>query len=513
MTRTSYIPKYSAGFFGCLLAVVLGSPPRSPRSLPFPLRDISAAVGYPAAEVDLLRRVRPSGDASPETVRFAAGDPESGPSIALEFGPRADVKFPYRLVLPAALFKDFALHAVFRPNIDTTDGNGAPDEQFLFAVVNPSETLVQLGLAVSRDSSHVTLYYTDVSMHLDSQRLATFRLPKQAKGPGGWIRLSLTARGNELSLELLNCSTLEDVRLAQHVTRIPKELVFDHASTFYLAQAGPIIGAPFRGRIQTLRLFSVPVLVPLCQDTIGFQRDAPGTGSWLDTAETASSRERPPETDPRKRSADSALKGDKGDQGPRGPRGLIGLKGEKGDPGAKGEAGTSFRLEDFVPEKGDKGEPGRRGRRGHPGPPGPPGSPGTGLKAESLVRPSRSQRGPPGQKGDCGPPGPPGPPGQPGLPMPWVDATKTILQEQRTDEDYGDEAPEAAHLATTAWHDAASFLRSSSSLPVGSLAFVMESDELLIKLSQGWKKLTVGTQPTWVEEKVQEVQLEDIRKE
>lgn len=67
-------------------------------------------AGYPAAEVDLLRRVRPGVGSRAEGIQFAAGDPESGPSLSLEFGPRADVRFPYRLVLPSVLFRDFALH-------------------------------------------------------------------------------------------------------------------------------------------------------------------------------------------------------------------------------------------------------------------------------------------------------------------------------------------------------------------------------------------------------------------
>lgn len=67
-------------------------------------------LGYPAAEVDILRRVTQSADASPDGVRFAAGDPESGPSLSLEFGSKAVVRFPYRLVLPAVLFPDFAIH-------------------------------------------------------------------------------------------------------------------------------------------------------------------------------------------------------------------------------------------------------------------------------------------------------------------------------------------------------------------------------------------------------------------
>ncbi|CAN8002600.1 unnamed protein product, partial [Ixodes hexagonus] len=338
-------------YCGCVVAA--GTSHKSSRRFPFPLRDISDALGYPAAEVDLLRRVRPGVDASAEGIRFAAGDPESGPSLSLEFGPRADARFPYRLVLPSVLFRDFALHAVFRPYRAGRDQPGdvgfsrglsqaerEAGEEFLFAVLNPSETVVQLGLALGDGDTRVTLYYTDVSMHLTSQRLASFRLPPQATGSHGWLRLSVTATGNEVSLQLLNCTTLEDVRLAQHVTRIPKELAFDGASTLYLAQAGPILGGRFVGRLQTLRLFSVPVLVPLCQDTIGFQNDA-APAPWSEPLEHRQPLRKPAETEPWKRSvnvtAPQSIKGEKGDMGRQGPPGYQGVKGEKGEPGAKGE--------------------------------------------------------------------------------------------------------------------------------------------------------------------------------
>ncbi|KAH8037442.1 hypothetical protein HPB51_009997 [Rhipicephalus microplus] len=337
---------------------------------------------------------------------------------------------------------------------------------------------------------------------------------------------------------MLNCSTLQDVRMAQHVTRIPKELVFDHASTLYLAQAGPILGGTFLGRIQTLRLFSVPVLVPLCQDTLGYQASGMAENDaarvpWMERAEPHGSQDKPAsETEPWKRSADPGLK------------------------------------------KGEKGDPGRRGKRGRPGPPGPPGPPGAFVKAESLHRPPRYERGPPGQKGECGPPGPPGPPGAPGLPMPWVDATRSILEENKDeDSDYGDEPPvpeigpmvrktvawrDAASFLksassqpvgslayvmesdemlvklsqdedsdygdeppvpemgpmvrkTVAWRDAASFLKSASSQPVGSLAYVMESDEMLVKLSQGWRRLMIGPPPTWIDDKSGRMNGKEIR--
>lgn len=195
--------------------------------------------------------------------------------------------------------------------------------------------------------------------------------------------------------------------------------------------------------------------------------------------------------------------GPKGEPGFPGLHGPPGLKGEPGFPGAPGFDGTP-RL---------PGMPGPKGEPGYPGPPGLPGLPAnfapesTGNATSSRRRRSLpGPRGPPGPPGPPGtpcqpasncqrcPPGPRGPPGPPGLPgLPVHDgnyengleaalSTEGLLVRQ-----------------TTAWQDAASFLKSSSSMPVGSLAFVVESDELLVKLSQGWRSLKVGAAPTWVD--------------
>ncbi|KAG0412643.1 hypothetical protein HPB47_010235 [Ixodes persulcatus] len=403
-------------YCGCVLAAI--TPHKSSRRFPFPLRDISDAVGYPAAEVDLLRRVRPGVGSRAEGIQFAAGDPESGPSLSLEFGPRADVRFPYRLVLPSVLFRDFALHAVFRPYRAGRDlpeevgfarslsrAEHEADEEFLFAVLNPSETVVQLGLALGDGDSRVTLYYTDVSMHLTSQRLAEVGvfptspplLCKKQTNLRSALRLSVTATGNEVSLQLLNCTTLEDVRLAQHVTRIPKELAFDGASTLYLSQAGPILGGRFVGRLQTLRLFSVPVLVPLCQDTIGFQ-------------------------------------------------------GEKGEPGAKGEPAALAGIDPdlLFPQVRKETKETKDAEAGED------------IQVLQVLQDLRDHLVP--------------------------------RYDDSTDDDYDVSVADVAssRRQVVTWKDLESLLKSSALMAPGTLAFVLDSEAFLIKVSRGWRQLPVS---------------------
>ena len=51
---------------------------------------------------------------------------------------------------------------------------------FLFAVVNPLETVVQLGVQLTPGAegfTNITLLYTDSEVHFTSQRLATFAVP------------------------------------------------------------------------------------------------------------------------------------------------------------------------------------------------------------------------------------------------------------------------------------------------------------------------------------------------
>ncbi|GFS93955.1 collagen alpha-1(XV) chain [Nephila pilipes] len=112
-------------------------------------------------------------------VGFVIG-PDGFPAFLLE--PEADIKAPYRLYLPPTLFRDFTIGVTLKPS----NSNGG----YVFAVVNPTETVVQLGLKLvpsGESTVNLTVYYTDVDMHLTSQPLTTFTVPDFL---GMWTRTS-----------------------------------------------------------------------------------------------------------------------------------------------------------------------------------------------------------------------------------------------------------------------------------------------------------------------------------
>ncbi|XP_077553949.1 uncharacterized protein LOC144168840 isoform X2 [Haemaphysalis longicornis] len=199
-------------------------------------------------------------------------------------------------------------------------------------------------------------------------------------------------------------------------------------------------------------------------------------------AEAAGNHVVPPEASRQKRSTYSGIKGEKGDPGFRGLSGPPGIPGEKGEPGPPGLPGMPGLPGDFTLASSEAAGFSRQ-RRSLPGPRGPPGPPGPpGVPCQQAG------------KCECGQPGPPGPPGLPGLPgIPALGDRS----EYGLDEGVSTEGLLVRH--TTAWRDAASFQKSSSALPVGSLAIIIEPHELLVKFPQGWMKLMVGAPPTWAQ--------------
>lgn len=144
----------------------------------------------------------------------------------------ADLKSPYRTVLPEMLY-DFAVTTIFRT--DSQRGG------FLFSVVNPLDTVVQLGVHLSPVMQHrwnVSLIYADSQSqtYINSGRLATFEL----NFTKDWQQLSINVEHNQVTL-YVDCE-LQDNRTVQ---RQPRELYFDSASTLYVAQAGKILGGQF----------------------------------------------------------------------------------------------------------------------------------------------------------------------------------------------------------------------------------------------------------------------------
>lgn len=143
----------------------------------------------------------------------------------------ADVKSPYRLVLPDRL-EEFAIMASIRPEARTGG--------YIFSVVNPMDTIVQIGLYASEptasDRWNITFYYTDPVTHMTSQALAVFEAPFAKK----WTKLAIKVLYNRV-IFYHNCIEIE----TKLVTKSPSELMFDSASTLYLGQAGSILRGKF----------------------------------------------------------------------------------------------------------------------------------------------------------------------------------------------------------------------------------------------------------------------------
>lgn len=108
-----------------------------------------------------------------------------------------------------------------------------PLEGYLFAVVNSLDTVVQFGIKVSstqNNNLNISVVYNDPSTKTPAESLVSFVLPYE---PKHWINFAIQVMNDRVSL-YHNCIKVQDT----NVTKEPKELVFESASTFYLAQAG-----------------------------------------------------------------------------------------------------------------------------------------------------------------------------------------------------------------------------------------------------------------------------------
>ncbi|CAH1180546.1 unnamed protein product [Phaedon cochleariae] len=210
-----------------------------------------------------------------------------------------------------------------------------------------------------------------------------------------------------------------------------------------------------------------------------------------------------------------AVKGEKGEMGKRGRRGkpgpvgpagppgtlgeiglpgwmgrpgipgVPGAKGEKGDiTGTKGEKGDAG-------EKGDRGADGRPGRDGNPGPPGPP-------PLEDAVRyvPVQGLPGPPGPPGTPGLSitGPKGEPGAPsyGEPVHYSRPGRATASPPLANVPYSDQA--STHIVPGAIivHKREAVARITSASPVGTIAYIVEEEALLVRVNNGWQYIALG---------------------
>lgn len=84
--------------------------------------------------------------------------------------------------MPEKLYPEFTIQATVKLN--------TPEGGFLFAVVNPLETVVQLGVQITPAlenpmHSNFSLFYTDADSHFASEIIASFDVPDVV---GKWTR-------------------------------------------------------------------------------------------------------------------------------------------------------------------------------------------------------------------------------------------------------------------------------------------------------------------------------------
>nr|NP_001163363.1 multiplexin, isoform L [Drosophila melanogaster]ACZ94634.1 multiplexin, isoform L [Drosophila melanogaster] len=350
------------------------------------------------------------------------GEAEDG-FPAFRFLQTADVKSPYRMLLPEKLY-EFAILITFRQS--SLKGG------YLFSVVNPLDTVVQLGVHLSpvvKNSYNVSLVYTQADQNI-GRKLASFGV---AHVPDKWNSIALQVLSDKVSF-YYDC----ELRNTTLVTREPIELVFDSASTLYIGQAGSIIGGKFEGYLEKINVYGNPdainvTCMPPPKATIAPTTADDGSIFYEGSGENILFED---STEANILSDDFWNTGDEGDsiRGPPGPPGPPGPKGETApyppfvettSAGAKYTGECTCNASDILEAIKDneslreslRGAPGTPGKDGKPGTPGHTGATGVpGARGARGSEGAQGLKGEPGVDGLPGVMGPPGPPGPPGLP-------------------------------------------------------------------------------------------------
>lgn len=111
---------------------------------------------------------------------------------------------------------------------------------YLFSILNPLGTVIQLGLMVlpaNRYIYNISLIYTDAKLHLNSQHLAVFQVPAFKDETTIAVKVFL----NKVTL-YLNCHEFRSIFI-NNVD--PVEIKIDADSRLYVASAGPIQSEKF----------------------------------------------------------------------------------------------------------------------------------------------------------------------------------------------------------------------------------------------------------------------------
>ncbi|XP_061444267.1 collagen alpha-1(XVIII) chain-like isoform X2 [Rhineura floridana] len=247
--------------------------------------------------------------------------------------------------------------------------------------------------------------------------------------------------------------------------------------------------------------------------------------------------------------------GQEGPQGREGPPGKNGPKGEKGDIGLQGPPGNPGLMGENGPHGlpgpiGPPGPPGENQCNTHtrlPGPSGPKGEKGDPGEVDCCNCPGKARtdtdswvpstyqefakgdleiygaianHGPPGPPGNPGMPGPPGPPGPPGVlylsrvypirprphckqlmsqdpswdsvllgPALWMD-DELPLKDASNGNQYG------FKRSTWIFRSKELMIKSTSSIPEGSLVYVSKENEAFFRTPKGWSRLLLEDSDT-----------------
>ncbi|XGW20303.1 hypothetical protein V3C99_003815 [Haemonchus contortus] len=504
-------------------------------------------------EVDLLVPVESALNSDPRV--FRAKGIDSLPAIGIQRG--VEIAVPYRLYLPRRFFPQFSLLASVKP-MDRRGG-------YLFAIVNPYDTLVDVGVLLEPAGSgqtNISLIYSS-RRDATSRAIASFLVPEFVQQ---WTQIAFEVTKDSVTL-YFKC-----IRFAEREIRDLPQLIMEDAHKLYIGSAGPILGSGFEGAIQELKIIDDPSEAAKQCDELWWRKrkilkarhqnknDDEGSGlpldQFKDQADRAKSVEKeliPAPTPPAPLPMDLAQKLHEPDR--------MALKGERGEPGPPGVCLQQCR--DGMPgPSGPIGPQGPQGVEGPPGPPGPPGEPGY-VQQATYDGPIQAMPGPPGVAGPPGPPGPQGiqgPRGETGYPgrdgrdfqglsdrdielivrhpllkgekgecvqstttvfQPAADDVRTYYERERErvglkgeKGDRGMPGPPGPPGAPgpaqqVAYGGDASIVRVypsthelfSSRVLIGTLAFATATQQLYIKVNNGWKEVALGAFYPMVEQR------------
>ncbi|WKX90917.1 hypothetical protein Q1695_009623 [Nippostrongylus brasiliensis] len=177
-------------------------------------------------EVDLLVPVESALNSDPRV--FRAKGVDGLPAIGIQRG--VEIAVPYRLYLPRRFFPQFSLLASVKP-MDRRGG-------YLFAIVNPYDTLVDVGVLLEPAGSgqtNISLIYSS-RRDASSRAIASFVVPEFVQQ---WTQIAFEVSKDSVTL-YFKC-----VRFAEREISDLPQLTMEDAHKLYIGSAGPILGSGF----------------------------------------------------------------------------------------------------------------------------------------------------------------------------------------------------------------------------------------------------------------------------